>query len=151
MDEKVPRNAPISDTAPVSLMLGAYALESLLKSVLVSKHTKVKGRNFNSRQISEFLEKIHDLDKLAVQADIRLTKADRKILAALSQYAIWAGRYPVPVKADGYVAPAMLESAWLQTSGGSHPIWSKYILLHQKISKLVTRKLYPSLRVQKTE
>lgn len=66
-------------------MLMGMAFESLIKAVLTQRNIDFKY--------------IHNLRKLAQQADIKLSEEEFNLLDILSEYILWAGRYPVP-KAD---------------------------------------------------
>ena len=79
----------------VYLMLGAYAAENLLKAMLLKQHVELGNKNIIAipKQI-----KSHRLLDLAAAADVELTTHGSELLARLSEYAIWAGRYPTPTK-----------------------------------------------------
>lgn len=63
-------------------MLMGMAFESLIKAVLTQ------------RNIS--FQYIHNLRRLAQQADIKLSEEEFNLLDILSEYILWAGKYPVP-------------------------------------------------------
>jgi hypothetical protein len=44
--------------APIALMLGAYAIETLLKMAIVDEHCKIHGITFESRAAKDFLPTI---------------------------------------------------------------------------------------------
>ncbi len=64
------------------LMLCGMSLELLFKAIVVAKNQKPLPR--------------HNLLQLAVDAAVPLTDKQKGSLELLSQYVIWAGRYPVP-------------------------------------------------------
>ncbi|TCT15124.1 hypothetical protein EDC51_10624 [Bibersteinia trehalosi] len=63
-------------------MLMGMAFELLIKSIL-----KQKNIDF---------EYTHKLRSLAIQAGIKLSKEEFNLLDILSEYTLWAGKYPVP-------------------------------------------------------
>lgn len=79
----------------VYLLLAGYILENLLKALIL--------RN-NGSELSLQTEalpkplKNHDLVKLCKVANIGLTDEGRHLLMRITEYAIWAGRYPVPLR-----------------------------------------------------
>src|SRR5687767_12625297 len=63
-----------------ALMLAAYSVELMLKSLIVKKDPKATGIE------------IHDLNKLSEIAGMQST-LDQDVLSNLKQFAIWKGRY----------------------------------------------------------
>lgn len=53
---------------PVALMLGAYAVETLLKMVIADKYCRENGLKFDALTTKDFLPTIHDLVALASRA-----------------------------------------------------------------------------------
>jgi hypothetical protein len=78
----------VSGTA---IMLGALAIENLLKAVRLPQVTPL----FDSR--GAFVLDTHDILKLAEDAAIPLTSEERALLERLEQFVTWAGRYPIPL------------------------------------------------------
>jgi hypothetical protein len=130
--------------APIALMLGAYALETILKMVIVGAHGDTHGFKFDATSAKDFLPTVHNLAELAQRAELRLNRFDRKVLERLTRYSTWAGRYPVPMHYKGYEGPAMVEAV----SQGSalfpdeHPLWLQFVALYTKIHKLAVRKTF---------
>jgi hypothetical protein len=127
--------------SPVALMLGAYAIETLLKMVIVGQYIETQGLLTVSRHAKDFVPTTHDLLKLSEQAKLRTNAADRKVLKRLSRYSIWAGRYPTPLVPDGSNAPfieAMLLT--LDDPIPDHPLWHPYHALYHKLHAQAERK-----------
>ena len=77
---------------PIALMLGGYAVETLLKMVIIGDYCDAKGLVYDALRAKDFLPTSHNLQKLAEKAALRTSKADRELLAKLSKYPVWAGR-----------------------------------------------------------
>ncbi len=79
-------------------MLIAFAFENLFKASLVQKNSARYKANF--RENSKFPKELegHDLLKLARKANFAYEQNEEDLLRRLTRHAIWAGRYPVPVK-----------------------------------------------------
>lgn len=85
----------------VYLMLASYALENLLKALLIKK------RSFGPESFSAGLPKeidTHNLEELANSVGIEVGDSEKELLKRLSAYAYWAGRYPAPVN-EKYIRP----------------------------------------------
>ena len=130
--------------APIALMLGSYAIETLLKMVIVGAHCDEHGRTFDARRAEQFLPRTHNLVALVKQAKLRVNEHDRKLLRELGEYAIWAGRYPIPLKSDGYVGPALFEAVERAPAAVAreHPSWPRFQALYPKLFKLAVRKTF---------
>jgi hypothetical protein len=128
--------------APIALMLGAYALETLLKMVIVDEYCLIHGVTFESTSAKEFLPTVHDLRELATRANLRINDADRKLLTELTRYSTWAGRYPIPRHYAGYSGPALKEAVPPPPASVSHqhPTWPKFVALYVKVHRLAVRK-----------
>ena len=113
--------------APIALMLAAYAIETLLKMVIVGAHCDKHGIDTESRRAKDFLPTNHDLVALVKQANLRVNGEDRRLLADLARYSLWAGRYPIPLRSDGYTGPALFEAVEPApaTVARHHPTWPK--------------------------
>lgn len=75
---------------PAAQLLYAYALENLLKGLIVAKNASlVSGGKLNKKLLG------HDLKALAADADFTLYTQEVEITEALSKLSVWAGRYPV--------------------------------------------------------
>jgi hypothetical protein len=79
----------------VKLMLRGMAVESLLKTLAISK--KIKLVNSDGTINKDFKKISHDLVGLAKRLDINLSEDEEKILRILTD-SIETGRYPIPVK-----------------------------------------------------
>ncbi len=78
----------------VYMMLAAYALENVLKAIIVGKNAADFGATVHA--IPGAI-KTHDLKALAKSADVKVTDAGTELLARLAHYAVWAARYPAPI------------------------------------------------------
>ncbi len=127
--------------APIALMLGGYAVETLLKMVIINGYCDEHGFTLDSRKAKELFPITHDLPKLVKQAKLRVSKADRDVLAALSEFSIWAGRYPIPLGAMGYDGPAIFAYIAPGKRAMEHPMWRKYAPLYLKLHRLAVRRV----------
>lgn len=91
---------PMIQSAPrvhgVYLMLTSYAAENLIKAIIIEK------KSLNASAFIDGLPdelKSHDLSVLMQRAGIAISDAGNELLARLSAYTYWAGRYPSPLKA----------------------------------------------------
>ncbi len=95
---------PFLQHAAVYLMLAGFAVENALKAVRVKQEqagvTKAKP---GVMAISKGLL-THDLRRLAGDAGLSLSSAERNLLERLQAYLMWAGRYPVAATAQGQAA-----------------------------------------------
>jgi len=141
------------ENAPAALMLGGYALETLFKMVIVADHCLTHGFSLSSRRADEFLPKIHNLEKLIKAAKIRCNARDREILRKLSEYSVWAGRYPIPMNAQGFsgsafsrlVAPLRGEKSQLSI------LQQGFVPLYEKVYPIARRRAFgPSARKRGT-
>ena len=130
--------------APIALMLGAYAIETLLKMVIVGAYCEKYGINTESRRAKDFLPTSHDLVALAKEANLRVNGDDRRLLGDLSRYSLWAGRYPIPLYSNGYTGPALFEAVEPGPADVSrhHPTWPKFLALYPKLFRLAVRKTF---------
>jgi hypothetical protein len=130
--------------APIALMLGAYAIETLLKMVIVGAHCDKHGLTLESRRAREFLPTSHDLISLVKTAGLRVNNDDRNLLRELSRYSSWAGRYPIPLDSSGYTGPALFEAVRPAPAdvGRHHPTWPKFRTLYPKLFRLAVPKTF---------
>jgi hypothetical protein len=82
----------------IYLMLVSFAVENMLKARLIEMnlHEYRKAVETNGNLPSEL--RSHDLYNLSIQAGLQITDAEEDLLRRLSRSAIWAGRYPVPLR-----------------------------------------------------
>ena len=130
--------------APIALMLGAYALETILKMVIVAEHCDAQGLTMDSRAAKDFVTPVHNLVSLAQQANLRINAVDRKLLEELTRYSTWAGRYPIPKFFQGYEGPALAEDIHRLPRPGphEHPKWPKLVALYAKIHSLAVKRTF---------
>lgn len=78
----------------VERMLWGYAFENLFKAKIISDFKK--SEIIKEVPLSEI--KSHDLLLLANKAKIELSDDEKFYLRVLEKCAVWAGRYPIPIK-----------------------------------------------------
>lgn len=78
-----------------SVMLSGFALENLLKGILVTRDPTRVG------SAEKLFNWDHDLIRLSADAKVALTPAQKRVMGRLTDYTTWAGRYPVANKAAG--------------------------------------------------
>jgi hypothetical protein len=76
---------------PVYCMLWGLSFELMLKAIFVVKNPNIK------------IPEKHDLVYLYKLADLKTNKSRLGILNLLTEYVIWAGKYPVPIKPEYYI------------------------------------------------
>ncbi|MBA3699785.1 MAG: hypothetical protein H0W78_13135 [Planctomycetes bacterium] len=89
---------------PTYLMLFGYAFECFLKAAIVHKncHRYLVNGRIDEKQYAEIYT--HDLLSLWNLSGLALSTDLQKVLQAISEYTIWAGRYPFAKNADKAVA-----------------------------------------------
>jgi hypothetical protein len=88
------RRPPFEDIALFKsyMLLSGLALENLTKGIIVGrKPGVVTPDTFNLKE--------HNLLKLAQQVARPFSKNERDILDRLTAFVMWAGRYPIPLRA----------------------------------------------------
>jgi len=91
----------IAPNYPPAQLLYAYAIENVLKGLIVSKRPDL----IQERKLDDEL-KNHDLNELAEKAEVTVDERDeRSVLEALSKLSIWAGRYPVALNQRNFSPP----------------------------------------------
>ena len=86
-NKSAPRTEP--NLIAVTLMMGGFAIENLLKALVVSTDGPwdEKGR---------FDLHTHNLLELAQDTGLDLTDDERLLLEKIEAFVTWAGRYPIP-------------------------------------------------------
>jgi hypothetical protein len=125
---------------PIALMLGGYAVETLLKMVIIGDYCDENELTPNSLHAKDFMPMLHDLKTLAIKARLRINKKDYELLTILSQYPVWRGRYPIPLVPTGYDGPAIFD----RSVPGKRPAdtWTKYVPLYEKLHRLAVRRTF---------
>lgn len=82
---------------PPAQLLYAYAMENVLKGLIVVDDASVVDENKLNRKL-----KSHDLLELSAAAGVTVHVEEQPILAALSDLSEWAGRYPVALRKEDY-------------------------------------------------
>jgi hypothetical protein len=111
----------IAPNYPPAQLLYAYAIENVLKGLIVFKRPDL----IQEHKLDDELKR-HDLNELAEKAEVTVEQHERPVLEALSQLSIWAGRYPVALnQRDGYMRDGWIGSLdpdALLGGGSAHPI-----------------------------
>lgn len=100
---------------PPAQMLYAFAIENVLKGLIVARDPNV----INGDKLSADL-KDHDLLALAQKAAFDVYEQEIPVLKALSALALWAGRYPTAIYARDFVASPNADE--LMDYGSRNPI-----------------------------
>lgn len=78
-------------------MLLAYAVENLLKAIIIRKRSREYKEGFRmTRKFPKELQS-HDLVQLASKAGLEFNLEEEDLLRRLTRSATWYGRYPVPL------------------------------------------------------
>ncbi len=85
------------EIAGVATLLYGLAFENLFKARIIEKAPK---RVIENDKLSNWFVGHHDLDARAPQGGVRLSPAQSDLLARLSAYVQWAGKYPIPKAAE---------------------------------------------------
>ena len=104
----------IAPNYPPAQLLYAYAIENVLKGLIVFKRPDL----IKEHKLDDEL-KNHDLNELAKKAKVTVEQHERPILEALSQLSIWVGRYPVALNQRDMGMP---NPNALLAYGSAHPI-----------------------------
>ena len=100
----------------VSLMLVGFAMENLIKGVIAKEEGILKERQ-------EIKEPHHDLLKLFKKIRFSLSPDEEKVVLVVKEYVMWAGRYPIPKKADQIPQSGLLIRAGRNRKKSSEGIW----------------------------
>jgi hypothetical protein len=83
---------------PPAQLLYAYAMENVLKGLIVANDTSVVNENKISKRLQS-----HDLVELSARAGVTVHAEERPVLIALSDLSVWAARYPVATRKEDYI------------------------------------------------
>jgi hypothetical protein len=104
----------IAPNYPPAQLLYAYAIENVLKGLIVLKRPDLIQEHELHGEL-----KTHDLNKLAKNAKVTVDpQHERPVLEALTHLSKWAGRYPI---APGPSVDTPNPNVWLDY-GSAHPI-----------------------------
>jgi hypothetical protein len=78
---------------PPAQLLYSYAIENVLKGIIVSREPNLAHEDRLNRQLQS-----HDLVSLSQDAGLEVHVQEEAVLKALSELSVWAGRYPVAVR-----------------------------------------------------
>jgi hypothetical protein len=100
---------------PPAQLLYAYAIENVLKGIIIAKSPGL----IEDRELSGELTS-HNLIKLADKAGFTVHVQERGVLEALYQLSVWAGRYPVARTRREHIGTP--NSDELLDYGSAHPV-----------------------------
>ena len=99
-------------------ILASFAIENGMKALVVhNQATEIRKQLIERKKLPEIL-RTHDLLDLARLSSIPvLTKENELFLQRMTRYAVWAGRYPVPLHAEHIEVPTSLlvSNGWVIT------------------------------------
>jgi hypothetical protein len=112
---------------PPAQLMYAYAIENVLKGLIVSKRPDL----IQEDKLDQGLE-THNLITLANKAEFAVHVRERRVLEALSQLSIWAGRYPVALTRAEFAGTSSADE--LLDYGRDHPIMQMFFeRAHQEL------------------
>jgi hypothetical protein len=79
-----------------AMTLAAFALENLLKGLAIASDPSLI-RNGSPEQLLARRLQIHDLVRLAALAAVQLSSDEETLLERVTEFGLWAGRYPFPL------------------------------------------------------
>lgn len=100
---------------PPAQLLYAYAIENVLKGLIIAKQPKFIDEQKLNRTVTS-----HDLIHLAAKAGFTIHVQEKPVLEALSKLLSWAGRYPVALDRDNHVRTPNAHQ--LLGYGALHPV-----------------------------
>jgi hypothetical protein len=106
---------------PPAQLMYAYAIENVLKGLIVSMQPDLIQEDKLARELTS--NPPHNLMKFAEKAKFEVDDDERRVLGALSQLAMWAGRYPVALTREEF---AGMSADDLLDYGSDHPIMRRF-------------------------
>lgn len=103
----------------VSIMLVGFAIENLIKGVIAKEEGILK----KTQEIQEIKEPHHDLLRLFKKISFSLSPDEEKVVSVVKEYVMWAGRYPIPKKADQKPQSGLLSRAGRNRKKSSEGDW----------------------------
>jgi len=97
-------------------MLVGFAIENLIKGVIAKEEGILKDRQV-------IKESHHDLLKLFKKIRFSLSPDEEKVVLVVKEYVMWAGRYPIPKKADQIPQSGLLIRAGRNRKKSSKGVW----------------------------
>jgi hypothetical protein len=85
---------------PSTMLLAAFAMENLLKGLVVIREPgSVQPRATDPERLLDWEGSGHDLLALARRAGEKLSAEEEDLMRLLTEFVLWAGRYPVSMRA----------------------------------------------------
>ena len=130
---------------PTGMMLGSYTIETLLKAAQIAELNERQQEGLFFSDAKDMHSTFHDLNKLVDETGIKVSKKDRTLLSELTEFAIWKGKYPIPLKAKEYRGPALYDALNAHLKGKEPTeTWERVSTLYKKLSKKVVRRVEAS-------
>ncbi len=99
----------------------AVSIENSMKGVIASKNrTVVKKETLEKARIPKILTG-HDLVKLAERSGYKIEIDEEYVLAFLTRYGTWAGKYPLPLNNEHNAVTSRLSDGNHYMTGGFRP------------------------------
>jgi len=93
-----PPHIPPSNIQDPYFILISYALENLLKALIIrDRSDEIRSRFAQTGNLPKLIRD-HDLLKLSRKASIKMDIKEEDILTRLSRFSKWKSRYPVPIE-----------------------------------------------------
>jgi len=100
-------------------ILASFAIENGMKALVVHNRAEEIRKQLSERKKLPEILRTHDLLDLARLSNIPvLTKENELFLQRMTRYAVWAGRYPVPLYSEHIEVPTSLlaSNEWVITN-----------------------------------
>ena len=90
----------------ICLLMG-YALENLLKGILMADHPEYFKSNAKITNISS-----HNLVSLCKRCSLQIMANEEDLLKKLTDHILWVGKYPVPLEMSGMYPMRKADGTW---------------------------------------
>jgi hypothetical protein len=88
-------------------LLMGYALENLLKGILMAEHPEYFKPDSKITDISS-----HNLISLCKRCSLQITADEEELLIKLTDHILWVGKYPVPLELSGMYPRRKSDGTW---------------------------------------
>jgi len=88
-------------------LLMGYALENLLKGILMDEHPEYFKPDAKIKDISS-----HNLVSLCKRCSLQITADEEELLKKLTDHILWVGKYPVPLELSGMYPRRKQDGTW---------------------------------------
>ena len=114
----------------VYFLLAGYALENLIKAILLIQHPEFFKKDESLTGVQS-----HNLLQLCERCGLKMEEEETALLNKLSEYIIWQGKYPVPLRYDDMWPTKAPDGSW-KTQGEAfkrREQQDKFDRLYQKV------------------